>query len=155
MRSSRVVIVSDSQCRSRNCPGFDPTILRHSGILGAADEAVLNTVHKKGKYPKNPPLKNSTRCSHSAVSIGNNIFLNRIMKFQKYGHSYFQIKTTKMVPWICYLLFQSIFSGLGIEVWLFPFGFHEIQISIRQTNFQYIFSQLMKRKNLGGTIHSL
>ncbi len=30
MRSSRVVRASDRQCRSRNCPGFDPSILRHS-----------------------------------------------------------------------------------------------------------------------------
>jgi hypothetical protein len=37
-----------SKCRSRNCPGFDPSILRHSGILEAADEAVLNFEHKKG-----------------------------------------------------------------------------------------------------------
>ncbi len=49
MRSSRVVRASDSQCRSRNCPGFDPSILRHSGIWGAADEAVLNIVNKKLK----------------------------------------------------------------------------------------------------------
>ncbi len=42
MRSSRVVRASDSQCRSRNCPGFDPSILRHSGIWGETDEAVLN-----------------------------------------------------------------------------------------------------------------
>ncbi len=27
MRSSRVVRSSDSQCRSRNCPGFDPSII--------------------------------------------------------------------------------------------------------------------------------
>jgi hypothetical protein len=27
--------------------GFDPSILRHSGILGAADEPVCNTVHIK------------------------------------------------------------------------------------------------------------
>jgi hypothetical protein len=47
MRSSRAVRASDSQCRSRNCPGFDPSILRHSGIRGAADEAVLNIAHKK------------------------------------------------------------------------------------------------------------
>ena len=32
MRSSRVVRESDSQCRSRNCPGFDPSIFRHNGI---------------------------------------------------------------------------------------------------------------------------
>ncbi len=37
-----------------NSPGFDPSILRHSGIWGAADEAVLNTVYKKN--PKNPPV---------------------------------------------------------------------------------------------------
>ncbi len=36
-----------SQCRSRSCPGFDPSVLRHSGIWGAADEVVLNIVHKK------------------------------------------------------------------------------------------------------------
>jgi hypothetical protein len=62
MRSSRVVRASDSQCRSRNCPGFDPSILRHSGIIGAADEAVLNIVQKNKKVKK-PPFKNveSTR----------------------------------------------------------------------------------------------
>ncbi len=43
-----MVTASDIQCRSRNCPGFDPSIPRHSGILGAADEAVLNIVYKKG-----------------------------------------------------------------------------------------------------------
>ncbi len=37
---------------SRNCPGFDTSILRHGAIWGAADEAVLNIVHKKRK--KNP-----------------------------------------------------------------------------------------------------
>ncbi len=47
--SSLVVRASDSQWCSRNCPGFDPSILRHSGIWGALDEAVLNIVHKKRK----------------------------------------------------------------------------------------------------------
>ncbi len=49
MRSSRVVRASDCLCRSRNSPGFHPSILRHSGILRAVDEAVLmlNTVHRK------------------------------------------------------------------------------------------------------------
>jgi hypothetical protein len=44
MRSSLVVRASDCQCTSCNGPGFDPSIRRHSGIWGAADEAVLNTV---------------------------------------------------------------------------------------------------------------
>ncbi len=47
VRSSKVVRASDWQCRSRNIPGFDTSILRHSGISGAADEAVLNKVHIK------------------------------------------------------------------------------------------------------------
>ncbi len=50
MRSSRVVRAVGCQCRSRNSPGrlgYDPSILQHSGIWGAADEAVLNTVHRK------------------------------------------------------------------------------------------------------------
>ncbi len=45
-----------SNCRSRktrNCPGFDPGVLRHSGIWGVADEAVLNIVHT-WKIFKNP-----------------------------------------------------------------------------------------------------
>ncbi len=45
MRSSQVAIASNSQCRRRNCPGFDPSILRHIGTWGAADEAVLNIGH--------------------------------------------------------------------------------------------------------------
>ncbi len=34
MRSGRVVRESDCQCQSRNSPGFDPSILWHSGIWG-------------------------------------------------------------------------------------------------------------------------
>jgi hypothetical protein len=49
MRSSRVVRASGCQCQSRNTPGFDPSILRHSGFRRAADEEVLNNVHKKEK----------------------------------------------------------------------------------------------------------
>jgi hypothetical protein len=41
------------QCQCRNSPGLDTSILRHIEILGAADEAVLNNVHKK-KNPKIP-----------------------------------------------------------------------------------------------------
>ncbi len=52
MRSSQVFRESGCQCPSRNSPGFDPSILRHSGILGASDEAVLNNVHKKRKKKK-------------------------------------------------------------------------------------------------------
>ncbi len=41
------LLVRASVCRSRNSPVFDPSILRHSAIWGAADESVLNTVHRK------------------------------------------------------------------------------------------------------------
>jgi hypothetical protein len=44
MRSSRMVSASARQCQSHNSPVFDPSILRHSRVLGAADETVFNTV---------------------------------------------------------------------------------------------------------------
>ncbi len=47
MRSSLVVRASDCQCTRCSDPGFHPSICRHSGIWGAADEAVLNVVRKK------------------------------------------------------------------------------------------------------------
>ncbi len=43
MRFSVMVRASDCHCQSRN----SPSIHRHSEIWGAADEAVLNTVHRK------------------------------------------------------------------------------------------------------------
>jgi hypothetical protein len=49
MISSRVFRASDCQCRNRNSPGLNPSIIRHIEILGAVDEAVLNKVHTK-KY---------------------------------------------------------------------------------------------------------
>ncbi len=52
--SGKRLRASDSQCRNRNCPGFDPSILRHSGSKGAANEAVLNILHKKKQSKKIP-----------------------------------------------------------------------------------------------------
>ncbi len=49
-KNFKMVRAADCQCQSRNSHGFDPCILRHSGIWGAADEAVLNKVHKKEKF---------------------------------------------------------------------------------------------------------
>ncbi len=42
--------------KSRNGPGFDPSILQHSGIWGAADEEVLNNSTNKLKIQKTPIL---------------------------------------------------------------------------------------------------
>jgi hypothetical protein len=47
MRSSLLVRASDCQCTCCNGSGIDPSIRRHSGIWGAADEAVLNILWKK------------------------------------------------------------------------------------------------------------
>jgi hypothetical protein len=49
-----VVRASGYRCLCRISPGFDPSILRHSGIRAAADEAVLNNVHTKKKCKKSP-----------------------------------------------------------------------------------------------------
>ncbi len=68
MRSSLVVRASDYQCTSCNGPGFDPSIRRHSGIWGAADEAVLNIVRtKKKKIPPKNIFKKSL-ATHTCYS---------------------------------------------------------------------------------------
>ncbi len=70
MRSSLVVRASDCQCTKCCCngPGFDPSIRRHSGIWGAADEAVLNTVRtKRKKSPKNIKKKKKFEHHNSLV----------------------------------------------------------------------------------------
>jgi hypothetical protein len=58
MRLSQVVTASGCQCQS---PGFDPSILRHSVIWEAADEAVLNNVHKNKKFRKITPFETSKK----------------------------------------------------------------------------------------------
>jgi hypothetical protein len=47
MRFSLRVKASGCQCNSCNGPGFDPSLRRHSGIWGAADLLVMNTVRKR------------------------------------------------------------------------------------------------------------
>ncbi len=37
-----VRLTANAKCQSRNSPELDPSILRHRGIWGAADEEVLN-----------------------------------------------------------------------------------------------------------------
>ncbi len=61
MRSSLVVRASDCQCTSCNGPRFDPSIRRHSGIWGAADEAVLNIVRTKKRKNKSWSAKNKNK----------------------------------------------------------------------------------------------
>jgi hypothetical protein len=51
-----------------NCTGFDPSFLRHSGIWGAADEAVLNIV-QKNKKSKNPPLCQKNDLAYPLPSV--------------------------------------------------------------------------------------
>jgi hypothetical protein len=79
MRSSRVVRSSDSQCQSRNCPGVDPSILRNSGIWGAADEAVLNK-ELKNSLLKIPPFRISYMSNYY-------IFSTPLKAFPKLGRS--------------------------------------------------------------------
>ncbi len=60
---SRMVRASDSQCRSRNCPGFDPSILRHSVNWGAEYEAGLNTVKFRHNKKTTPGLRIRSFCN--------------------------------------------------------------------------------------------
>ena len=79
MRSSREVRASGCQCQSRNSPGFDPSILRHSGICGAADEVVLNTIHRKKKIQKTSVCMFFSRFSKGSSRFLK-IFLRKILK---------------------------------------------------------------------------
>ncbi len=94
MRSSLGVRASYCPCRSSSSPGFDPSILRHNRIWGAADEAVLNTVNIN-KIQKNPP---EFKCCLLPVGI-------------QYGKDY------------CYTYFPTkvCAKGLGSEMDFFVF----------------------------------
>ncbi len=68
-----LVRASDSQCQSRNCPGYDPSILRHSRFWGAADETVLNTIHKKIKLDEQILYNKEITCSTFVCIMNKNI----------------------------------------------------------------------------------
>jgi hypothetical protein len=94
MRSSLVVRVSDYQCRSLNSPGFDPSILRHSGIWGAADEAVLNTVHRE-KNKKNLLIIRSTisfLSSFAREGVLGQVWTRTIERLSTFIFLYFRLK---------------------------------------------------------------
>ncbi len=57
---SRVVRASDCQCQSRQSPGLSPSILRHSGILGAAENTMKRCWMKvqQKSWPKKLLKKN-------------------------------------------------------------------------------------------------
>jgi hypothetical protein len=54
-----VVRTFECQCFRSNGPGFNLSILRHSGICGAADEAVFNKILQN---PTQPPLNKKGIC---------------------------------------------------------------------------------------------
>ncbi len=89
MRSSRVVRASDSQFRSRQCTGFDLSILRHSGIWGAADEAVLNIVHKKKK------IKPGTGMFLTSLWIRIRLFQTKTVRFR----TFYDVKIAFVRDW--------------------------------------------------------
>jgi hypothetical protein len=82
----------------------------------------------------------STRCSHSAVSIGNNIFPNIIMKFQKYRRFIYPERNLEDFP---LNLIKYIF-------WIWDSSLdQDIQILIREMNFPiYIFLALKSSSHL-------
>ncbi len=65
MRSSLVLKAFGFQCRGRNITGFNPCILRYSGIWGTTDRTMLS---KKNLYNRNPLLQ-STLASPSIAEI--------------------------------------------------------------------------------------
>ncbi len=51
MRSRRVLKASDCQCQSRSSPGFNPSILRHSGSRGRQLKQCWTKYFKNQKIP--------------------------------------------------------------------------------------------------------
>ncbi len=79
MRFSRVVRASGFQCHSRNSSGSDPSILRHSRIGGAADDAVLNNKHTvKRKKNKDQWIGSSENLHFSFLSV-----ISSLLNFHK------------------------------------------------------------------------
>jgi hypothetical protein len=69
MRCSGVARASDSLCRSRNCPGFDPSILRHSGIWGRQmKQCWIKYIQKN--IQKNTPAKFTVFVTHQNIANG-------------------------------------------------------------------------------------
>ncbi len=82
-----MVRASDCQCTSCNGPGFIPSIRRHSGIQGAADETVVNIVRTKKRFTvhfvfsfsglfRPPPEKNGLLSSGRSAAFGNRLASN-------------------------------------------------------------------------------
>ncbi len=88
MTSRRMVRAFGCQCQSRNCPGCDLSIFGHSGIWGAADEAVLNNVHKKREnHEKSPLTANPSGWPREREGLKQALICRRIL----YGREHFCI----------------------------------------------------------------
>jgi hypothetical protein len=128
MISSLVVRASDCQCRSRNSPGFNPSILRHRGIWGAADEAVLNTVHRRRKkIQQNPPV-NSFSVSNYILYLSNNrhYVLLRTHQFFRRQYIVYIIKSlfslcaspcVSVNAWCAWLSWFIAYRGEAMQQW--------------------------------------
>jgi hypothetical protein len=87
--------------RSRNSPGFDHSILQHSGIWRAADEAVLNTLPTWEKIQKILLLNVPNKLGEEFICL--QIFFNIfpfVFDYIQYIFTYKILKSLAAVP-IC------------------------------------------------------
>ncbi len=139
MRSSRVVRASDCPCRSRISPRFDPSILRHSGIWGAADEAMC----RRKKIRKIPLFNWPVNGMKNEFYADSKTVENVAKRFTQKT-----LSTGKLI--IC--SFSNFIVIRFVGLWIF-WGKHcyspctRIQISIKfwnpSLNFYYIFSYFL------------
>ncbi len=137
-RSSRVVRPSDSQCHSRNCPTFDPSILRHSGIWGATDEAVLKIVHKKSKFVSGMPVPK--RLMPSCLYTGQQISTC----FQKNPTSLSQSRSPPLFIYLFIIVCYFVDLKPKKVDYLFPFS--QYKNFANYINISAIFYFYLKRK---------
>ncbi len=91
----------DCQYQSRNSPGFDPSVLSHSGIWRAADEAVLKKVLNKKK--EKPTYLVLTSC---------NLLLHMDVLYDKpINGKEFSIPSQKNMVLIIHQNVPTLFSG--------------------------------------------
>ncbi len=98
--------VSDCLFRSRNSPWFDPSILRHSGIWRAADEAVLNK-----KNSKNLPF-----CLNMCIDVSLYRPLNKCLYWRIYVCMYrleYMYQCIRISPTVIGKKFYSKLTVLG------------------------------------------
>ncbi len=156
IRSSLVVRASDCQCTSCNGPGFDPSIRRHSGIWGAADEAVLNFVRNKREKIPQKILKKKKKILPGSVTTWTGDLKCREVKTGFSRKKWMQTSSSGTLIWLeiwSSLLFPSP-GPIGGSVAM-DFGLYAPTLLSRGSVLLYSILLCTNSKNRGDCVYSM